>query len=645
MELYAPRLKVQPLCADKPYVTFTSAAARGQRPGLLARWPVAIRLLAGSLVALLATGAVGFVSLAVIMGQRTALKNLALLSQTQRLLQDADMEHDAIHADVLATLVDSSLLGHTPDEVQHQLSNDLVAYRRFMTAAQATSTLPSDLRSAIATAGPDIESYLTQAAGVGRLARYDRKAAADVTPAFEEAFDRLAITGERLTNLFASRVDGADAAAEKAVQSGLWIIAIACFGAVFFVGLAGRLVAKSVASALGQVRAAAEAIAAGNLSIRSSIVVNDDIGALAGSVNKMADTLQATIARLQAEQDQDAFSRHLSELLEMADTEGETHGAIARGMTGVAADMAMELLVSDSSRAHLERATEHPTQGAPGCAVESPYGCMAVRRGNPVVFSNSDALNACSKLQHRPSGPVSAVCVPLSFMGRALGVLHATGPADHTPEPRVVSQLTTLGILAGSRIGTVRAFQRTQVQASTDSLTGLMNRRSLEAKVQAFTPGSAYAVILCDLDRFKQLNDKHGHEAGDRALRMFGEVLRTTLRETDRTARWGGEEFVIVLEGRDAKAALEVVERIRVSLAIATSIHGVPSFTASFGLSDTTMSAAFDQLVRIADDALYQSKEGGRDRGTIGDPLRVKASVPRRDAEHPASIDLSALVG
>ncbi|WP_410966280.1 hypothetical protein, partial [Salmonella sp. SAL4449] len=85
------------------------------------------------------------------------------------------------------------------------------------------------------------------------------------------------------------------------------------------------------------------------------------------------------------------------------------------------------------------------------------------------MFDSSEALNACARLRERPGGPLSAVCVPLNFMGRALGVLHATGAPGQPPSPRVVGQLTTLGFLAGGRIGTVRAFERTQLQASTDS--------------------------------------------------------------------------------------------------------------------------------------------------------------------------------
>ena len=101
------------------------------------------------------------------------------------------------------------------------------------------------------------------------------------------------------------------------------------------------------------------------------------------------------------------------------------------------------------------------------------------------MFETSESLNACPKLRDRPGRPCSAVCVPVSFMGRALGVLHATGPVGKPLAATQVAQLTTLATQAGARIGTVRAFQRTQLQASTDGLTGLVNRRTLETRLRS----------------------------------------------------------------------------------------------------------------------------------------------------------------
>jgi PAS domain S-box-containing protein len=131
----------------------------------------------------------------------------------------------------------------------------------------------------------------------------------------------------------------------------------------------------------------------------------------------------------------DSFGSQLTEALEMADEEEATYDVVERAMIEVAAASPMELLLSDSSRANLEQAAVSPAAGAPGCPVQSPFSCVAVRRGSPVVFESSEALNACPKLRGRESGPCSAVCVPVSFMGRSLGVLHATDPMGNRSAP------------------------------------------------------------------------------------------------------------------------------------------------------------------------------------------------------------------
>jgi diguanylate cyclase (GGDEF)-like protein len=211
------------------------------------------------------------------------------------------------------------------------------------------------------------------------------------------------------------------------------------------------------------------------------------------------------------------------------------------------------------------------------------------------------------------------VCVPVSFMGRALGVLHATGPVGEPLDQSRVAQLTTLAAQAGARIGTVRAFQRTQLQASTDGLTGLVNRRTLETQLRGLVKqGRPFALAMADLDRFKQLNDTHGHEAGDRALRTFARTGQEVLREDDIIARWGGEEFVIVVPDLDRQQAAGVLERIRTRLAEAQN-GGHPSFTASFGLTDSSRADTLEQVLQLADAALYQAKEAGRDRIVISD--------------------------
>jgi diguanylate cyclase (GGDEF)-like protein/PAS domain S-box-containing protein len=351
----------------------------------------------------------------------------------------------------------------------------------------------------------------------------------------------------------------------------------------------------------------------------------------------------------------DSFGSQLVEALEMADEEGAAYDVVERAMVEVSPGSPMELLLSDSSRANLERAATSPTSGAPACPVQSPFSCVAVRRGNPVVFESSEALNACPKLRGRQDGPCSAVCVPISFMGRALGVLHATGPEGSPLGPEQVAQLTTLATQAGARIGTVRAFEKTQLQASTDSLTGLINRRTLERELRSLIKQErSFALAVADLDHFKQLNDRHGHEAGDRALRMFAQVARETLRDVDAVARWGGEEFMFVLPEIDRHQATSILERVRGSLAQAHDGNH-PPFTASFGVTDSTRAETLEQLVQLVDIGLYASKEAGRDRITIsdtpdspgltviaGDPAPADSALRRKARARPAIHDAAS---
>jgi diguanylate cyclase (GGDEF)-like protein/PAS domain S-box-containing protein len=341
----------------------------------------------------------------------------------------------------------------------------------------------------------------------------------------------------------------------------------------------------------------------------------------------------------------DNFGSQLVEALEMADEEASAYDVVRRAMVEIDERTPMELLLSDSSRAHLDQTAVHPIAGAPSCPVESPYSCVAVRRGHAVGFETSEALNACPKLRDSEQGACSAVCVPISFMGRSLGVLHATGPDRMPPSKEQVEQLTTLATQAGARIGTVRAFEKTQLQAQTDGLTGLINRRTLETELRGLLRQERpFALALADLDHFKRLNDTHGHEEGDRSLRLFSHVLRQVLRDDDLVARWGGEEFLIALPDANADAAVEVMDRIRAHLA-QTLDGGQVRFTASFGVTDSTAAPSLQELIQLADIGLYLSKASGRDRTSIGawgdarDALGAVNGAKRAPAFHRAAAE------
>ena len=177
----------------------------------------------------------------------------------------------------------------------------------------------------------------------------------------------------------------------------------------------------------------------------------------------------------------------------------------------------------------------------------------------------------------------------------------------------------------------VRAFEKSETQAHTDPLTGLLNRRSLENRVRELQRERvSYALAYGDLDHFKVLNDTNGHEAGDRALQLFSRVMRDSVRPNDVVCRYGGEEFVILLPDCTTGAAVAVLERLRERLALALTSGRVPSFTVSFGVSSSTEHDTFDAIVAAADNALLSAKAAGRNRVIVaGDRQEQPLVLPQ----------------
>jgi diguanylate cyclase (GGDEF)-like protein len=242
-----------------------------------------------------------------------------------------------------------------------------------------------------------------------------------------------------------------------------------------------------------------------------------------------------------------------------------------------------------------------------------------MRRAQPTVFESQSSINACPKLRMHAS-PVSAACVPVSVNGHLLGVLHATDADGYPPANNVVEQMVTLAGQLGGRIGAMRTLESTRLQATTDGLTGLANRRMLEAQVaELILSDTPFVLVVADLDRFKTLNDNYGHEFGDRALQLFARVLEANLRGKDIVARYGGEEFVMVLPEMSVAPSMEVVERIRQALARSVESSGLPSITSSFGLTHSTVGDSVESIIRIADAGLMMAKDLGRNRVVFAD--------------------------
>jgi diguanylate cyclase (GGDEF)-like protein len=281
-----------------------------------------------------------------------------------------------------------------------------------------------------------------------------------------------------------------------------------------------------------------------------------------------------------------------------------------------------EVLVADSSRAHFHQVVK-PTDGSSaGCGVATPNDCPAARSGQTQSFARSDSIDTCPHLRQHAQIPCSAVCAPINIAGMAVGVMSATGVHGQLASPDAVANLELVARKTGERLGALRTFSKSETQARTDSLTGLLNRRSVEAEALAVVEGGGpYAVAFGDLDHFKQLNDVFGHDTGDRALRLFARVLRDSVRPQDIPARYGGEEFVVVLPGCSAADAVHVVDRVRERLAESLDGGSTPPFTVSFGVASDDSGLPFADLVSMADAALLTAKADGRDRTVIGGAL------------------------
>jgi two-component system cell cycle response regulator len=164
-------------------------------------------------------------------------------------------------------------------------------------------------------------------------------------------------------------------------------------------------------------------------------------------------------------------------------------------------------------------------------------------------------------------------------------------------------------------------MDESQRLATTDPLTGLSNRRALANALRveiahARRHGSPLSIALLDVDHFKMVNDVHGHPAGDQVLAAIGQLLRRELRSPDVPARWGGEEFVVILRHTDAAGSVVASERIRKAieeLVVCVGDTKIP-ITASIGATEFSPSDTLELLVDRADRAMYRAKTGGRNR-------------------------------
>lgn len=211
-------------------------------------------------------------------------------------------------------------------------------------------------------------------------------------------------------------------------------------------------------------------------------------------------------------------------------------------------------------------------------------------------------------------GGEAVVEVPLS-VGEPWAVLRLVLGADWLRwDDTNVDLVATLATTLMSTVRRCNAEEHLRQQAMTDPLTGLLNRSELYRRVEAaaMTGQSSVAVIYCDIDHFKAVNDVHGHAAGDELLTRIAAVLRDNTRNSDIVARFGGDEFVLVCPGLDSDAVEQLTARLRRS--VADLGPGDTPVGLSIGAVESVPGSDVDDLIRQADERMYRSKRGARSR-------------------------------
>ncbi|MBI1179029.1 MAG: diguanylate cyclase [Alphaproteobacteria bacterium] len=265
-----------------------------------------------------------------------------------------------------------------------------------------------------------------------------------------------------------------------------------------------------------------------------------------------------------------------------------------------------------------------------------PDQCWGLRRGQPHLAPAQGAEVRCEHLE--PGFEGGYACIPLLGRGGIVGLLHieaepATG-ANGTPD--LAQNLEVFAGNLGLALANYRLRETLKVMSLRDSLTGLFNRRYLDEALalevdRAARNGDSVGVIVGDLDHFKRLNDTHGHDGGDIALRAVAQVLARSIRKGDIACRQGGEEFVVVLPGASLELARERAAALRQPLAgLEVTHHGklIGPITMSMGVAaypdngDTP-----DAVLRAADAAMYRAKQAGRDRVVTAEALQSRAGL------------------
>lgn len=357
----------------------------------------------------------------------------------------------------------------------------------------------------------------------------------------------------------------------RARQQSLAVFAVALIATVLLTGyMLGRVVVKPIE----KVTHAMARVSGGDLDHKVAERSGDELGRMGASFNQMTRELQSTYHDLRREQDK------LTTVIETA-----TEGIVVTDAAGKI------VLVNPAAASLLGKSRDEVVAG-----------------GFYAIVDDRSFIEACLQ---------SDCPKDISYNNRTLEVRATVIQADQ--EHIVGSVALVRDITQETRLED--DLRRT---STTDALTGLYNRRFLDATLsseynRAERSRGSLSVIMFDVDHFKKFNDTHGHDQGDRVLQMVSRCMKESLRPFDFPCRYGGEEYVAILPGMSAEGALQLAERLRTKVA-ETEVDGLHvHISAGVATYPDVRVATAEALIEAADAALYRAKESGRNRVAVAE--------------------------
>ena len=360
--------------------------------------------------------------------------------------------------------------------------------------------------------------------------------------------------------------------------------------------------------------------------------ISDQVRA-AEQAEEHAASLNRLVEELRLQTSQMALLSEMGDLLQCCATAEEAYSVVAQsGKKLFSAPISGILYAFKSSRNALESVTtwgeSHSSE-----AVFAPEVCWALRRGHPHWSGDPSQGISCAHIKDPEKA--THLCVPMVGQGDTVGILCLEFPNAEQTQTKVAADAsresqqrlaTTVAAQVALSLASLRLRETLRDQSIRDPLTGLFNRRfmqeSLDRELQrAKRKKRPLAVVFIDLDHFKRFNDTFGHAAGDLILRTMGELFLRHFRGDDVICRYGGEEFAIILPESSAKDAAKRANLLRIEASKISMRHlgqVLDSVTLSIGVAAfPEHGSTTEQILRMADQSLYQSKTEGRDRVTV----------------------------